>query len=85
MQFSLDSKRRDRHIHRKTKYTKQQGWNKENDNPTDVKEHDVSAMGKDNISCQATELLTKDTPANGWLDHAISYVLVKIYAFLHNF
>lgn len=51
MQFSLNSKHQDRHIYRKTKHTKQQGWNKENDNPTDVKEHAVSAIGKDNISC----------------------------------
>lgn len=51
MQFSLDSKCQARHIYRKTKYTNQHGWNKENDNPADVKEHSVSAMSKDNISC----------------------------------
>lgn len=65
MQFSADTKCQDRHIYRKTKDTKQQGWNTGNDNPTDVKEHAAaSAVGKKNISHYNTELLTEDTPAN---------------------
>lgn len=82
MQFSADSKCQDRHIYRKTKYTKQQGWNTGNDDPTDVDEHAAaSAVGKKNISNYNTELLTKDTPANRLLAQAILSVLVKISAF----
>lgn len=83
MQFSADSKCQDRHIYRKAKYTKWQGWNTGNDDPPDVKEHTAaSARGKKNISHYSTELLTKDTLANRLLAQAISSILVKISVFL---